>query len=86
MHKIMKPHKGSIKGNIYRFSKESLAAHGYGPNLGYIIKGYWQGHPQFGFSPGYTSLVVKKGRWKKDGTCEIETLNSRYTWVKVVYD
>lgn len=78
----MKPHKGSIKGVHHRIAKNILAEHNYGPNLGYLVTGYWQGHPEFGFGPGHTSLVVKKGRWKKDGTCEIETLNSRYTWIK----
>lgn len=79
----MKPHKGTIHGVKTRIP--GLKAYmekypgEYGPNLGYIVEGYWQGHPQFGYSPGQTSLVVKKGRWK-DGKCEIETLNSRYTW------
>lgn len=75
----MKPHKGTIKGVRKDYPEYKNI---YGPSLGYIIIGYWQGHLQFGFSSGQTSLVVKKGRWKKDDTCEIETLNSRYTWIK----
>lgn len=77
---MIKPHKGTILGSKLKIP--GLKDHpelGYDKNLGYIVRGYWQGHPQFGFSPGHTSLIVKKGRWK-DGKCEIETLNSRYTW------
>lgn len=78
----MKPHKGTIRGIRKDYPEYKNL---YPPNLGYIIAGYWKGHPDFGFSRGYTSLVVKKGRWSKPANserqCEIETLNSRYTWV-----
>ncbi len=78
----MKPYKGTILGERKDYPEYKNL---YGPSLGYIIVGYWKGHPEFGFESGHTSLVVKKGRWsKKDEygqrTCEIETLNSRYTW------
>lgn len=76
----MKSYKGTILGIKKSYPEYKNA---YGPSLGYIIVGYWKGHPEFGYTPGHTSLVVKKGRWKKDGTCEIETLNSRYTWMKM---
>jgi hypothetical protein len=78
-----KPHKGTILGVREDFPEFKNA---HGPSLGYIVVGYWQGHPDFGFSFGNTSLVVKKGRWKIVSkmplikACEIETLNSRYTW------
>lgn len=75
----MKPHKGTIQGVRKDFPEYKNV---YGPSLGYIVVGYWKGHPDFGYSPGYTSLVVKKGRWNKNRECEIETLNSRYTWVE----
>jgi hypothetical protein len=79
----MKPHKGSIVGKKLEFSPQLLAAHNYHKSLSYIVVGQWEGHPQFGHSHGQTSLVMKKGRWKTiDGVkqCEIETLNSCYTW------
>lgn len=76
----MKPHKGSIAG--IRLDIPGLEDHDYAKNLGYVIVGRFLGHPEFGHSTGHTSLITKKGRWKKNGTCEVETLNSRYTWVK----
>lgn len=74
----MKPHKGIIMGRRFDVGDfEDL----YGKNLGYIVHGRFNNHPQFGMSLGQTSLVVKKGRWKNN-QCEIETLNSRYTWIR----
>jgi hypothetical protein len=85
----LKPHKGMIVGDIYDVIKAGYdpikLKMEFGKNLGYIVRGHWVGHPQFGNTTGHTSLIVHKGRWsKKDEhsmrSCEIETLNSRYTW------
>jgi hypothetical protein len=80
-----KPHKGTIRGyrkdiNWDQFPDDPLD---YPKNLGYIIVGRFLDHPRFGSSTGYTSLVTKKGRWKNN-KCEIETLNSKYTWERSV--
>jgi hypothetical protein len=77
-----KPYKGTIVGVRYDAMEFKNL---YGPSLGYIVRGRWVGHPDFGNSVGHTSLIVHKGRWsKKDEhgmrNCEVETLNSRYTW------
>lgn len=75
---MTKHHKGTIIG----FRKDfPLEKNMYAKNLGYIVVGHWQGHPDFGYNSGWTSLIVKKGRWKNN-RCEIETLNSRYTWIR----
>lgn len=73
-----KPYKGSIFGN--RLDVE-IPLGEYPENLGFIVVGNWVDHPRFGDSSGQTSLVVEQGPWKGGGTCEIETLNSRYTWI-----
>lgn len=77
----MKPFKGTIRGTRRTIPGVEYL---YSKNLGYIIVGYFQDHPQFGPSPGHTSLIVKKGRWKDD-KCKVETLNSRYIWERVTY-
>ncbi len=76
----MKPFKGRIIGERVNTGKFLDI---YPKNLGYIIIGKWVDHPVFLSSFGRTSLVVRKGRWKNDA-CEIETLNSRYIWVRDV--
>lgn len=82
----MKPFKGTIKGVARHMDHLDLSR--YPPNLGYIISGYWQGHPDFGWESGWTSLVVscegpfagdEDGDWSY---YEIETLNSRYRWIE----
>lgn len=80
----MKPHRGAICGKRVHIPVELLDGHSFPKHLGYIIAGRFINHPNFHGGPGQTSLIVKKGRWKKDGTCEVETLNSCYTWVKPV--
>ena len=81
----LKPYKGVIVGE-QRFYPDVKNDPAYGRNLGYLIVGRFNGHPQFGNSVGHTSLIVKKGRWKAndegDKYCEVETLNSRYLWTK----
>lgn len=77
---MTKPYKGTIMGSrkdvdLSRYDET------FPKNLGYVVTGYWQGHPDFGYSSGWTSLIVKKSRWKNN-QCEIETLNSRYTWIR----
>lgn len=79
----MKPHKGSILGSRLDINMDPYKEINFPKNLGYIIVGRWYDHPQFGFSAGQTSLIVKKGRWKKN-QCEVETLNSRYTWCRPI--
>lgn len=84
-----KPYKGMIRGVRKDIDIANIKQEPYGVNLGYIITGRFQDHPDFGYSAGYTSLIVKKGRWKivddgKARECEVETLNSRYTWQEVV--
>jgi len=74
-----KSYRGIIEGQKKSFDPEMLKQ--YPKNLGYIIIGYFIGHPEFHHEVGHTSLVVKKGRWK-NGECQVETLNSRYTWRK----
>lgn len=80
----MKPYKGSIKG-VRKDIDLSNFPDLYPKNLGYIITGYFVDHPDFMHSSGWTSLIVTKGPWKtnKAGvkSCEVETLNSRYTWI-----
>ena len=78
-----KPHKGTIVGTRLDYDPEITKL--YGNNLGYLIRGRFVDHPDFGGFVGHTSLIIKKGRWSKKDEhgmrkCEVETLNSRYTW------
>jgi len=79
-----KSHKGTIQGERIDISRKITK--GFPANLGFIIGGYFVDHPEFKRMRGHTSLIVKKGRWKTDDCenceCEVETLNSRYTWRK----
>lgn len=78
-----KPHKGTIIGEKNFYPAHEVSQ--YGPNLGYLIIGRWQGHHQFGFTSGHTSLVVKEelcldhDEGPGYDVYEVETLNSRYT-------
>lgn len=63
----MKPHKGKLVG-WHRHECEDTR---------YIIRGYFDGHPQFHGMYGHTSEVL----CHDEATGEIETRNSRYTLV-----
>lgn len=79
----MKPHKGTILGSKHEVLADEKT---YGPNLGYVIIGTFIDHPNFKGQRGHTSLIVKCGRKKKDGTHNVETLNSRYVWSPLVHE
>lgn len=80
----MKPHKGTIVGVRKDIPGLELYPNLYPKNLGYIITGHFKDHHEFAGMLGWTSLIVKKGPWSAfvPRTCEVETLNSRYTWVE----
>lgn len=63
-----KPHLGKIKG---------VAIHNTDKGLGFLVYGVFDGHPNFDGMYGHTSYVVAHD----EETGEIETRNSRYTWV-----
>lgn len=73
---VEKPHRGTIVGSKLEVPVPPSITE---KNLGYIIVGRFKGHVYFDGSLGHTSLIVKKSKWVKN-SCEVETLNSRYTW------
>jgi hypothetical protein len=72
-----KPYKGVIRNwavEVISEDRLGLLRTLYGENLGFVIVGTADDHPQFGQERIRTSVVVKYN--KKTG--ELETLNSRY--------
>lgn len=75
---FVKPHKGEITNWFKQFYPRPVIGGEFEGTLGYLIRGTFMDHPQFGHTPfGHTSMVVKHD----EETGEIETLNSRYTLV-----
>lgn len=63
-----KPHKGTLTN---WWKQETYTKLG----LGFVIRGTFDGHPQFHGETGHTSFVIAHD----ETTGEIETRNSRYT-------
>lgn len=73
-----KPHKGTIKNWFpYYFDRKETEEYYKEPvGLGFLIRGTFVDHPQFGFARGsHTSWIMSHD----EKTGEIETRNSRYT-------